>query len=107
MYIEIETEDLIPNQITSNKNEKVYHIVEQPALMFTDSSRYPEHFNIRHCFTENKNEADKTNPLPKGRYQLNDSAFSIDRYKTVQINLNAKTLKLMGVAAIPQTKAVG
>lgn len=103
MYIEIETEDLIPNQITARATGKVFHTVEQPALMFTDNSRYPQHFHIRHAFTENKSEADSVRPLAKGRYQLSDSAYSIDRFKTVSINITGKTLK-QAVSAIPQTK---
>lgn len=102
MYIEIETEDLLGNQITARATGKVFHTVEQPALMFTDNSRYPQHFHIRHAFTENKGDADKVKPLSRGRYQLTDQAFSIDRFKTVTINITGNTLKAMVAAAIPQ-----
>lgn len=107
MYIEIEIEDLLQNVITARKTGTTYHTVEQPALMFTDTSRYPEHFHIRHAFTENKADANAVKPLSKGRYQLMDSAFSIDRFKTVSINITGKNLKAMKPAAIPQTQAAG
>jgi len=107
MYIEIETEDLIANVINARATGKIYHTVEQPALMFTDYSRYPQHFHIRHAFTENKTEADASKPLSKGRYQLMDSAFSIDRFKSVIINITSVNLKPSQVSAIPQKQTAG
>lgn len=102
MYIEIETEDLLSNQINSQKTGKTYFTCEQPALMFTDDSKYPEHFNIRHVFSENKKDADSCGSLAKGRYQIKDNAYSIDRFRSVVISITGKTLKPIQTSSIPK-----
>jgi len=105
MYIEIEHVEVAVTSITSKKNEKTYYIVEQPALLFSDTSRYPEHFNIRHLFTEKESEARAVSPLARGRYNLTDKAYEIDRNKTIQLNLNFNTLRIAPVSAIPKQAA--
>ena len=94
MHIEIETEDLIPDQLTSRKDGTVYFTLEQPALMFTDQSRYPLQFKIRHAFTQSREERDKIGPIRKGLYMLTDSAFKVSRFGSLELEeINIKHLK--------------
>lgn len=94
MHIEIETEDLIADQLVSRKDGTVYYTLEQPALMFTDQSRYPLQFKIRHAFTQNRDERDKIGPISKGRYVLGDNAFQVGRFGGIELaEVNIKHLK--------------
>lgn len=94
MHIEIETEDLVADQLTSRKDGIVYYTLEQPALMFTDQSRYPLQFKIRHAFTKNMAERDRIGPIAKGKYIVADSAFTIGRFGGLELaELNIKHLK--------------
>lgn len=94
MHIEIETEDLLADQLTSRKNGTVYFTLEQPALMFTDQSRYPMQFKIRHAFTQSREERDKIGPIRKGLYMLTDGAFKVGRFGSIELeDINIKHLK--------------
>jgi len=94
MHIEIETEDLLPDQLTSRKDGTVYFTLEQPALMFTDQSRYPLQFKIRHAFTQDKEQRDKIGPIAKGKYLLGDNAFQIGRFGSLELaEINLKHLR--------------
>lgn len=108
MHIVIETEDLVADQLTSRKNGQVYFTLEQPALMFTDDSQYPRHFNLRLAFEIDKAKRDSIGPIAKGKYQLSDKAFKIGRFGDVELNINASTLKPYApssATAIPTTRA--
>jgi hypothetical protein len=95
MHIEIETEELTADQLTSRKDGTVYYTLEQPALIFTDQSRYPLQFKIRHAFTQNKEERDSIGPIAKGKYLLSDSAFKIGRFGSLELNeINIKHLRV-------------
>ena len=94
MHIEIETEDLIPDQLTSRKDGRIFYTLDQPALMFTDQSKYPVQFKIRHAFTENRDERDKFGPIRKGLYMLNDGAYRVGRFGSLElVDINIKHLK--------------
>ncbi|MBS4052459.1 MAG: hypothetical protein KGZ69_14845 [Methylomonas sp.] len=101
MYIEIETEDMIPGQIVSRKDSIVYFTLEQPALMFTDQSRYPLQFKIRHAFTQKREERDQIGPIRKGQYALTDAAFSVGRFGSLELaNLTVKCLRPVSPKAV-------
>ncbi len=101
MHIEIETEDLIADQLVSRKDGTVYYTLEQPALMFTDQSRYPMQFKIRHAFTQNREERDKIGPIAKGKYLLGDNAFQIGRFGSLELaEINVKHLRVVVPKAV-------
>jgi len=105
MQIEIENEAINITTITSRKTGGIFYVAEQNALAFKDDSKYPEHFTIRHCFTEDKREAEEARPLSKGRYQLRDSAYSIDRFKNLTVDVSPKNLRNISTSAIPSKAA--
>jgi len=102
MYIEIETEKLTTQPIKAKATGIDYYSVEQPALMFTENSRYPVQFNIRHVFTDKEHEAKSCQPLLKGRYVLTDDAYKIDRFKNISLEVKAVALKQLAKStAVP------
>lgn len=108
MYIEIETEDLLADQATSRKDGTVYFTLEQPALLFTEKSRYPLQFKIRHAFTQKREERDAIGPLAKGKYMIADSAFTVGRFGGLELQeLNTKHLRPLAVDAPDATNDPG
>lgn len=99
-HIEIETEDMTADSLTSRKNGVTYFTAEQPALLFTDQSRYPLQFKLRLAFTESKDERDKVGSIAKGKYQIADSAFVVSRFGGLELaELSVKHLKPMRAAS--------
>jgi hypothetical protein len=103
MYIEIESEDLTANQLTSKKTGEIYYTLEQEALFFSEDSKYPYHFKIRLVFDTDQSKQKTTGPIAKGRYTFLGSAYAVDRFGSLSLReISAKTLK--PITAIPLSK---
>lgn len=93
MYIVIENEEIVKDQINSRKNGVVYFTAEQNALIFTEGSQYPHHFKIRLAFDDSQQKRDSVGPIAKGKYLLADSAYTISRFGELALQVTAKNLK--------------
>lgn len=90
MKLLIEQELKLPIRSFANKNNKDarWFVAEQSALMFKDGSKYPDKFNINLAFSDSEQVALNVRPFPIGAYQLDDTAFSINRNNGIDVDFS-------------------
>ena len=98
MYLEIETDETFTDDFPKKEQSGRWYIKRQPALMHVDYSKYPLQFDLTLSFSDDPEEGNKVSAIAKGKYMLNDRAYSFDRNGRVQVDMTK-------LKAVPVSKA--
>jgi len=82
IILEFETETLIdedfPNNKPNAKDGARWYTRSQPCLIFKESSKYPDKFELNLSFSDNKQTQQGASGFAVGRYKLSPEAHGFD-----------------------------
>jgi len=97
MKLEIES-TLIEDKDFAQKNSKNgdrWFVRSQPMLMFKGDSKYPDKGSITLEFSDNENKRNSASTLPKGEYEIQESAYYFDKNGNMQLSFKPENLRLL------------
>ena len=87
MHIKFEEESREVVQRPNRNNTALpWFIAQQPALLFTDNSKYPDKFFLTLSVSNQQADAVNAKPFPAGDYGLTEQAFRVNRNRSAEVD---------------------